>query len=98
MKIGEQFTEQTAKTGVGTKEHCLAFFVGGGILPQQQQNRNRSDNRRSIPPDTAEKFVKRLEPMLKIVTFHVFEDLTHGEVFSASIEPALKFSSQINVN
>jgi predicted alpha/beta superfamily hydrolase len=91
LKIAEQFAEQTAQTGVGIKELSLAVFVGRGSLPQQR-NKNRSDIRRSVPFDTVENLVKRLTPMLKVVTFHVFEDLTHGELFPVSIEPALKFS------
>lgn len=91
LKIAEQFTEQPPKIGVGIKELSLAVFVGRGAAPPQQ-NKKPSTSRRNVSPDTAENLVKRLEPMLKVVTFRVFNGLTHGELLPASIEPALKFS------
>jgi predicted alpha/beta superfamily hydrolase len=57
-------------------------------------DRPASDARRSMPPNTAEDFVKRLEPLLKTTELRVFEGFSHGQMLPASLEPALRFSIQ----
>ncbi|MDR1270397.1 MAG: prolyl oligopeptidase family serine peptidase [Planctomycetaceae bacterium] len=53
---------------------------------------DRSTNvRRSMPPNTAEDFVKRFEPLLKTTEFRTFEGFGHGQMLPASLEPALRF-------
>jgi predicted alpha/beta superfamily hydrolase len=92
LKIEQQFTEQIAKHGVEIKERNLAVFVGRGIPPPQRPPERSAQIRRSVPPNTAEDLVKRLEPALKTATFHAFEGLNHGAMLPASLEPALKLS------
>jgi predicted alpha/beta superfamily hydrolase len=60
----------------------------------QPVDRPANDSRRSVPPNTAEDFVKRLEPLLKTTELKVFEGFSHGQMLPASLEPALRFSTR----
>ncbi|MDR0336463.1 MAG: prolyl oligopeptidase family serine peptidase [Planctomycetaceae bacterium] len=90
LKIEQRFAEQIVEQGVEMKERNLAVFVGRSIPLPQLPTEHSASIRRSVPPNTAKDFVKRLEPLLKTVTFQAFEGLNHGAMLPASLEPALK--------
>jgi predicted alpha/beta superfamily hydrolase len=110
LKIETQFTEQIEKKGIEKNKLSLAVLVGRGAAPQRrtperpadstaerntERNMERSANiRRSAPPNATEDLIKRFEPQLKTTTFRVFEGFSHGQMLSASLEPALRFCVQ----
>ncbi|MDR1492712.1 MAG: prolyl oligopeptidase family serine peptidase [Planctomycetaceae bacterium] len=49
---------------------------------------------RAIPPNASRDMSRRLADVLTDSAFRIFDGLSHGEVFSASIEPALRFCIQ----
>ncbi|MDR1383528.1 MAG: prolyl oligopeptidase family serine peptidase [Planctomycetaceae bacterium] len=64
-------------------------------------NNGKRDNERvlqrqnsAIPPNSASDMSHRLVDVLKSSAFQTFDGLGHGEVFTASIEPAIRFCVQ----
>ncbi|MDR1957820.1 MAG: prolyl oligopeptidase family serine peptidase [Planctomycetaceae bacterium] len=74
--------EKPARAGKSPPPNTPPNTAGTEYLPAM---------RRSVPPDAAKEMTQRLAPLLNISAFRLFEGLSHGEMFTASIEPALRF-------